>query len=97
MFMAASMVFEGADPPPVAAENSCVQAELDAPLDEVHALRTFASVFSREIGDFPVGGNDTPGALPLVVLTRFIAVAAASAMPLLLVDVAPIWAPAAKN
>ena len=97
MFMAASRVFDGADPPVVGAEKSCVHAELDAPLDAVHAFRTFASVFSREIGDVPVAGNDTPGALPLVVFTRFNAVAAASAMPLLLVDAAPIWAPVARN
>jgi hypothetical protein len=52
---------------------------------------------SRAMGAVPVVGNDVPGAVPVVVLTRFNAVAAASAIPLLLVAVAPICAPIAKN
>jgi hypothetical protein len=74
-----------------------VHAELEAPLDAVHAFRTFANEFSCEAGAVPVIGNDAPGALPVVVFTRFVAVAAASATPLLLVAVAPICPPAARN
>jgi hypothetical protein len=74
-----------------------VHAELEAPLDAVHAFRTFANAFIREAGAAPVIGNDAPGALPVVGFTRFIAVAAASARPLLLVAVAPICAPDARK
>jgi hypothetical protein len=63
----------------------------------VHSFSTFASAFKREVGAVPVVGNDAPGALPVVVFARFTAVAAASAIPLLLVAVAPIWAPVARN
>src|SRR6185437_354596 len=97
MFIAASRVFPGAEPPAVVAENNCVQAELDAALDVTHAFRTLATVFSREVGAVPVVGNKAPGALPVAMFTRFIALAAASAIPLLLVVVAPICAPVARN
>jgi hypothetical protein len=74
-----------------------MHAEVDAPPDVVHAFSTFASAFKREVGATPLVGNDVPGALPVVVFTRLIAVAAASAIPLLLVAVAPIWPPVARN
>jgi hypothetical protein len=96
MFITASRVFVGAEPLVVAAENNCVHTELDAP-DVVHAFRTFAKVFRRAVGAVPVIGNDAPGAFPVAMFTRFSDVAAASAIPLLLVVVAPICAPVARN
>jgi hypothetical protein len=97
MFIAASIVFDGDEPLIVVAENNCVHAELEAPLDVVHPFRTFANAFNCELGAEPFAGNEAPGALPVVGFTRFIAVAAARAIPLLLVAVAPICAPVAKN
>jgi hypothetical protein len=97
MAIAASRVFEGAEPLAAVAENNCVHAELDALLAAVHAFKTFAIAFSREVGAVPVAGNDAPGALPVAMFTRFAAVAAASVMPPLFVAVAPICAPAARN
>ena len=97
MFIAASKVFAGAEPPIVVAEKSWVHAELDALAETMQAFRTFAKAFRREVGAVPVVGNDAPGALPVAVFTRFTAVAAPSAIPLLLVVVAPICAPAARN
>ncbi len=58
---------------------------------------TFANAFNREVGAVPVAGNDAPGALPVDGFTRLIAVAAASATPLLLVAVAPICAPVERK
>src|SRR5215469_5647222 len=97
MFIAASTVFAGAEPPMVAAENSCAHAELAGPLDAMHALRTLARALIFATGAVPVAGNDAPGGLPVTRSTRFAAVAAASPMPLLLVAVAPIWAPVPRN
>jgi hypothetical protein len=97
MFIAASMVFDGGEPLVVVAENSCVHAELEAPLDVVHAFKTFANAFSREFGAVPFAGKDAPGALPLAGFTRLVAVTAARAIPLLFIAVAPICAPVAKN
>jgi hypothetical protein len=97
IFIAASRVFTGADPLAVAAENNCVHAELDGPLDVVQEFRTLANVFSRAVGATPVDGNDVPGALPVAKFTRLIAVAAAIATPLVLVVVAPICAPVERN
>jgi hypothetical protein len=96
MFIEASRVFAGAEPLIVAAENNCVHAELDA-LDVMHAFRTLAKAFRRAVGAVPVVGNDAPGTFPVPMFTRFSAVAAAIAMPLLLVAVAPICAPAVRN
>jgi hypothetical protein len=96
MFIVASRVFAGAEPLVVAAENNSVHAELDA-LDVTHAFRTFAKAFRRPVGAVPVVGNDAPGTFPVPMFTRFSAVAAASAIPLLLVVVAPICAPVPRN
>jgi hypothetical protein len=97
MFIAASMVFDGGEPLVVAAENSCVHAELEALTDVVHAFKTFARAFNRDVGAVPFAGKDAPGALPLAGFTRLAAAAAARAIPLLLVAVAPICAPAIEN
>jgi hypothetical protein len=97
MAIAASRVLEGVEPPVVVAENNCMHAELNVPVDAVHAFRTFAKALSREVGAVPLGGNEAPGALPVAMFTRFAAIAAASAMPLLFVEAAPICAPVATN
>src|SRR5215469_8734834 len=97
MFIAASSVFAGAVPPEVAAENNCAHAELDAPLDAMHALRASARALILTVGAVPVDGKVVPGALPVATFTRFADVALASSIPLLLFGVAPICAPALRN
>jgi hypothetical protein len=97
MFIAASIVLEGVEPLFAVAENSCVHAELEALTDVVHVFKTFANAFNCDVGAVPFAGKDAPGALPVAGFTRLVAVAAARAIPLLLVAVAPICAPAAEN
>src|SRR5215469_12970068 len=97
MFIAASSVFAGTAPPEVAAENNCVHGELEAPLDATHPLRTLARALILAVGAVPVDGKVVPGALPVATFTRFADVALASAIPLLLVEVAPICAPTVRN
>src|SRR6201999_1529092 len=97
IFMNASSVFEGTTLPAVAAAKSCAHTELDAEPETTHAFKAFASASIFATGAVPVEGNDAPGDLPVVTFTRFVAVAVASATPLLLVEVAPIWPPLARN
>ena len=63
------------------AESSCMHAELDAPFDAMHALRTFANAFSREFA-LCHRGNDAGRPACSRCSRDFAAVAAARMMPI---------------
>jgi hypothetical protein len=95
-FKAASSVLPGAEPPVgVVAEKSWLQ-----PAEEVVLVQVFSRL-ARELirgaGEVPLLGKDAPGALPVVMLTKFATVATALPSPWALVEAAPTLPPALRN